>query len=600
MEFHQFFLSPSCRILLIVIVAITSIIVAIFINEHPENRNFISSVGTPTSGSGNVSNKSLLWTPVAVKIPSGKILGRSSSGIDSFLGIPYADPPVGLLRLRPPRKLSKPLGFWPFYFWANKAPSCPQMFISSDSHNPLYRMIEDILLLSGLKSITGQEDCLNISVQRPKGTKKDDKLPVLFWIFGGGFQLGSTATYNGRQFLEAGVQNKQPFILVLVNYRVSGFGFLPGSEILKDGSSNIGLLDQRMGLEWVADNIAHFGGDPDKVVLWGESAGAISAYDQMRLYGGNASYNGKPLFRGAILSSGSVAPATHVNSTKAQAVYDKVVQTSGCAGVSDTLACLRQLPYKKFFKAVNSIPSIFSYNSLALPYLPRPDGHVLPDSVEALTEQGRYYPVPMIIGNQEDEGTLFSYFLKDLSTTENLVQWMSQRMFTNATRTRLTQLIDTYGTDLSSGSPFRTGDSNEFFKGFKRNAAILGDLVFILVRRMELFESVKVNPQTPIWSYLASYYYGFPFLGTFHGSELLPAFYSKWNTPPIKSSRAYMLNFLYNLDPNNGTTENLKWPKWAEDHQLMWLHKSHNELLKDDFRNSSYHCIIADKASLRV
>jgi carboxylesterase type B len=105
------------------------------------------------------------------------------------------------------------------------------------------------------------------------------------------------------------VAEGKPIIFVTVNYRVAGFGFLPGAEILADGSSNLGLLDQRLGLQWVADNIAAFGGDPDKVTIWGESAGAISVFDQMALYDGNITYKGKPLFRAGIMNSGSVIPA---------------------------------------------------------------------------------------------------------------------------------------------------------------------------------------------------------------------------------------------------------------------------------------------------
>lgn len=93
---------------------------------------------------------------------------------------------------------------------------------------------------------------------------------------------------------------------------------MPGSEIRKDGASNLGLLDQRQGLEWVQDNIAAFGGDPSKVTIWGESAGAISVLDQMVLYDGNNKYNGKSLFRGAIMNSGSIVPADPVDCPKGQ------------------------------------------------------------------------------------------------------------------------------------------------------------------------------------------------------------------------------------------------------------------------------------------
>lgn len=135
--------------------------------------------------------------------------------------------------------------------------------------------------------------------------------------------------YDGTDLVNYGVEIGKPFVFVAVNYRVAGFGFMPGREIQDEGSGNAGLLDQRMGLEWVADNIASFGGDPDKVTIWGQSAGAISVFSQMALYDGDHHYKDKPLFRGAIMSSGSIVPTKGLDSPKAQAVYDQVV-TSSC------------------------------------------------------------------------------------------------------------------------------------------------------------------------------------------------------------------------------------------------------------------------------
>src|SRR3954470_20019209 len=101
--------------------------------------------------------------------------------------------------------------------------------------------------------------------------------------------------YDGTSLIASSLSEGKPIIFVAVNYRVGGFGFLAGKEILKDGSANLGLLDQRLGLQWVADNIAAFGGDPSKVTIWGESAGSISVLDQMALYDGDNTYKGKPL-----------------------------------------------------------------------------------------------------------------------------------------------------------------------------------------------------------------------------------------------------------------------------------------------------------------
>lgn len=554
------------------------------------------AVAAPTPE--KVENTIEARSPVSVQIASGTIVGSSIAGIDTFNGIPFADPPVGNLRLAPPQKLSKSLGT---FTTPLLAPACPQMFVSTGSSNIIIKLLGSFLQFPFLQPITGQEDCLNISVQRPKGTKAGDKLPVAFWIFGGGFQLGATVTYDGSSLLSSAVSQGQPFIYVAVNYRVAGFGFMPGAEILKNGSANVGLLDQRMGLQWVADNIAAFGGDPDKVTIWGESAGAMSVFDQMLLYGGNATYNNKPLFRGAIMNSGTAAPAERIDSPKAQAVYNNVVSKAGCSGSSDTLACLRKLPYNTFLNAVNSVPSIFSYNSLGLSYLPRPDGVVLQDSPDALLEQGKYYPVPMIVGDQEDEGTLFSVFQNNVTSTSSLVGWLSEKMFSNATKNQLTELVNTYDTAISSGSPFRTSIFNDLYPGFKRTAALLGDLTFTLTRRMELTVASQLNPNVPSWSYLSSYDYGTPFLGTFHASDIIQIFYGILPNNAMKSTRTYIFNFLYNLDPNVGVKGYANWPKWADNHQLMWFETSNSQsLLADDFRDDSYQWIVKNKDALRV
>ncbi|KAH6885723.1 Alpha/Beta hydrolase protein [Thelonectria olida] len=536
---------------------------------------------------------------VSVAVPSGTVVGLRISGVESFKGIPFADPPTGSLRLKPPKKLSKALGT--FDATDLLGPSCPQMFISTGGQDVISEFLTGVLSIPFLQVVTGQEDCLTINVQRPAGTKANAKLPVLFYIFGGGFELGSAAMYDGTSLLNTGIGNSQPFIFVAVNYRVAGFGFMPGAEIKADGSANLGLLDQRMGLQWVADNIASFGGDPDKVTIWGESAGAISVLDQMVLYGGDADYNGKPLFRGAIMNSGSVVPAAPVDGVKGQEIYDTVVANAGCSTASDSLECLRALDYDAFLDAANSVPGLLSYNSLALSYLPRPDGTVLPDSPEILIATGRYHAVPMINGDQEDEGTLFALFQPNLTTTAKLVSYLKEYYFEDATTAELTTFVNTYSTTLSAGSPFRTSILNEIFPGFKRRAAILGDLVFTLTRRLFLATANTVNPDVPSWSYLASYDYGTPVLGTLHGSDILQVIFGLVPNNAMRSIRTYYFNFLYNLNPNKGVTKYATWPEWKDSKQLMWFETANsNSLTTDDFRTTSYNWIANNVDALHV
>ncbi|KAK3937469.1 alpha/beta-hydrolase [Diplogelasinospora grovesii] len=546
--------------------------------------------------------------PTVTMSSGGSVVGTSNSVTEAFNGIPFASPPTGQLRLKPPVKRNS--STLAAFDATGQAAACPQFFVSTGSNDLISEILSTVVDLPFFQTVTDQnEDCLNLNVVRPAGTTAGDNLPVLFWIFGGAFELGWTSMYDPTSLVASAVAMGKPYVFVAVNYRVGGFGFMPGKEILADGSSNLGLLDQRMGLEWVADNIASFGGDPSKVTIWGESAGAMSVFDQMALYGGNNKYNGQPLFRGGIMDSGSIVPADPVDCPKGQAVYNTVVAKAGCSAASDTLACLRGVDYQTFLNAANSVPALLSYSSVALSYLPRPDGNVLTDSPEVLVKNGQYAAVPMIIGDQEDEGTLFSLFQANTtSTTSDLVDYLSTIFFHDATEAQLTELVDTYDSSLTAGSPFRTGIFNEIYPGFKRLAAILGDLVFTLTRRAFLAEAVTLNPSVPAWSYLASYDYGTPILGTFHATDLLRVFYGLLPNYASKSIQSYYANFVYNLDPNDasgGTSVGssavaMQWPLWASNNQLMQFFNNGASLLADDFRSTSYDWIVSNVASLHV
>ncbi|WYZ39874.1 hypothetical protein EsH8_IV_000215 [Colletotrichum jinshuiense] len=535
-----------------------------------------------------------------VVLQTATVVGNVMNNVESFGGIPFAKPPTGKLRLKPPVRLTGNIGTFDA---TGPAAACPQMLSSSESENVLFDLLGDIANLPFVQKASGQtEDCLTITVARPEGTKADAKLPVLFWIFGGGFQLGWSSMYDGTSLVQHGVSIGKPFVFVAVNYRVAGFGFMPGKEILADGSSNLGLLDQRMGLEWVADNIAAFGGDPDKVTIWGESAGAISVFDQMALYNGDNKYNGKALFRGAIMNSGSITPTDPVDCPKGQAVYDKVVSKAGCSGKADTLNCLREVDYTTFLNAVTSVPGILSYSSVALSYLPRPDGKTLTASPDVLAKNGQYAAVPMIIGDQEDEGTLFGIFQSNLTTTDKLVTYLKDYYFAGATEAQLKALVATYDdglTALINGSPHRTGILNEIFPGFKRRSAVLGDLVFTLTRRLFLTFTLAANPSVPSWSYLASYNYGTPILGTFHGSDLIQVFYGIKDNYAARSIRTYYTNFLYSLDPNVGNDGKYPtWPQWSQGQNLVQFFADKAGTLKDDFRKTSSDWILNNVGSL--
>lgn len=522
----------------------------------------------------------------SVVTPQGTIVGSVLLGVENFGGIPFAEAPEGNLRLKPPQRLNSSLGTFDA---TGLGPSCPQMFFSTEG-DLLTSVLGNLINTPLFQTVTDQkEDCLTMRVQRPAGTTSDAKLPVLFWIFGGAFELGSPQMYDASALVSNGVDQGKPFVFVAVNYRTGGFGFLAGKEILADSASNLGLLDQRMGLEWVQDNIAAFGGDPEKVTIWGESAGAISVFDQMALYGGDNTYNGKKLFRAAIMDSGSAVPAEPVDCPRSQDIYDTVVREAGCADATNTLDCLRSADYDTFLHAANSVPGVLSYSSVALSYVPRPDGVVLPDSPDVLATNGQYAAVPMIIGDQEDEGTLFALFQPNITNTDELVDYIWTEFFPAIDRQYVVGLVDTYDASIAAGSPFNTGILNSPYPEFKRLAAILGDMVFTLVRRIVLGATNAVNPDVPSWSYLGSYDYGTPILGTFHASDILQVFYGVLPNYASNAIQSYYFSFLYTMDPNNGTSADYQvWPQWNENQELMQFWNDRSNLLADDFRSDSH------------
>ncbi|KAK4629312.1 putative secreted lipase [Fulvia fulva] len=557
----------------------------------------------------------------SVVIRNGTVIGKTASGIESFSAIPYAQPPVGNLRLRPPQVLTQRFPGASFQA-TSPAAACPQFAFQVDNLDTNLQLaglpssiISDIIgeVINspiGQTAINQEEDCLTITVQRPAGTTSSSELPVIFWIFGGGFEAGWSSMYDGTNFVTSSVNLGKPVIYVAVNYRVGGYGFLAGKQLAAEGSTNLGLRDQRLGLQWVADNIAAFGGDPDKVTIWGESAGAISVLDHTIINGGDHTYNGKPLFRAGIMNSGAVIPATDVSTPKAQAIYDKVVASSSCAGSTNSLSCLRALPYNDFQRAVTSVPGIFSYRSLDLSYLPRPDpgNNFFSQSPELAIAAGRFAKVPIIVGDQEDEGTLFGLVQSNITTNDQLVTYLATYFPTDPNaienmRGLTAQYSNLIFAGQPDGSPFRTGALNSIYPQFKRIAAILGDITFTLTRRAYLDAITKQG--VTAWSYLSTYAYGTPILGTFHATDVIFAFFTPSGTTiPGRSIHTYYVNFINDLNPNSASNTNAlirNWPTWTNaTTQLLNFGLLGNSLTTDTFRQGAYDYLVPRFSQFRV
>ena len=303
---------------------------------------------------------------------------------DFFLGIPYAQPPVGELRFSNPQTLNDS------FDGVQKAEQYSPACVGYGPSQVGYEV---------------SEDCLYLNVIRPAGHVRDhhhdrEGLPVAVWIHGGGFVQGSGVDlrYNLSFIVEHSMRMGQPMIGVTLNYRLSAWGFLQGREVQASGNSNFGIRDQRLALHWLKENIAAFGGDPEKVTIWGQSAGAGSVGLQITAYDGRDD----GLFRGAILESGNPIFYGDQNRTEYyDEAYNNLTTAAGCGNSTDSLACLRTLD----FETLNSVVNTSSLSSI---WAPQIDGDIIARHSSIQLAEGAFVKVPIIEGANSDEGTSFS------------------------------------------------------------------------------------------------------------------------------------------------------------------------------------------------
>ena len=306
--------------------------------------------------------------PGTVATDSGPVRGVADGATLAFKGIPYAAPPVGALRWQPPQ----PAGCHAGVVEATAfGPACPQF--------------------NERREIEGDEDCLTLNLWTPGTTPAADPLPVMVFIHGGGNAQGTSGqpVYNGRQLAERGV------VLVTFNYRLGALGFLalPGDGENGSGSAgNYGIRDQIALLQWVQRNISAFGGDPSRVMIFGESAGAVDTCVLV------ASPPAAGLFHRALMESGACLGPSMQGSAQTGARY---LTASPCASAADVMGCLRALPMEEVLRVLPPTVSVASAGENQ--YGPVIDGEVLPASPLQMIQSGRHNRVAFVIGANADE-----------------------------------------------------------------------------------------------------------------------------------------------------------------------------------------------------
>ncbi len=306
---------------------------------------------------------------------SGKLAGTAlGSGVNAYLGIPYAAPPVGDLRWAAPQPM-KWNGVWNA---DRKGAECMQVLRPHDINHYFG------------EEASG-ENCLFMNIWTPAGAKPGAKLPVIVFIYGGGYTIGSSGmpNYGGEAVAKSGA------IFVNFNYRVGALGFLAHPELSKEQgghSGNYGTMDQTAALKWVHDNIAQFGGDPDKVVISGQSAGARSVATQI------FTPEARGLFKAAMMSSGCNFRSATVGLSEAEQIGVKFQQRLGAAD----LAAMRNMPADKIVgaQAENQLGLSVSGVRVAGPII---DGKVLPKPLPEMMAEGNFAKVPIIASFNEDD-----------------------------------------------------------------------------------------------------------------------------------------------------------------------------------------------------
>ena len=326
----------------------------------------LAAADSPAAGGSFAGGAPGASVAPVIPIEGGLVRGTGTpGGGHAFLGLPYAAPPTGNLRWRPPH----PPPAWHGVRDATQfAPSCPQQ----THDNPF-------LPAGGLS-----EDCLYLNVYTPSLRRNADR-PVLVWIHGGGFSEDGARNYDGSKLAADGA------VVVTINYRLGALGFLAHPALARwpgRSAGNYGLMDQIAALRWIRENIAGFGGDPDNVTIAGQSAGGVS------VLGLNSSHRTRGLFERAIVESGAFA-LNQRPLADAEAAGETFATQAGCADQS--ARCLRRLPVQALVDNFTApvVPGVI-------------DGRVLTESIGTSLAAGRFARVPILNGVNRLEELIFT------------------------------------------------------------------------------------------------------------------------------------------------------------------------------------------------
>jgi para-nitrobenzyl esterase len=484
----------------------------------------VALTASGSMGAGKIQQGTL------IHLADGDVQGEVTGQTRRFLGIPFAAPPVGALRWRPPA----PAIPWQGVLQANAfAPACAQ-------------------LASIQGPASNNEDCLYLNVWTPDPAPAKPR-PVMVWFHGGGNQQGSAGDavpfpgvpgdfYGGRALVE-----EHDVVVVTINYRLNAFGFfahpaLAGEDPAYPYAGNQGLLDQRAALEWVHANIIAFGGNPKKVTIFGESAGSADVCYQI------ASPGSRKLFHRGISESGGCT--TRQQTPEEGAAHAAALSAAvGCGGMADELGCLRAVSAAELLA---NLPQGGGGVVPSFTFQPVVDGGFLPDQPRALFDAGRFARVPYVLGSNTDEGTLFFLGVPPVTTEAAYLAALQARYGALAPRVAAVYPAADFPTPQDAlARAFGDGILVCTTYDTARRAAAGGARTYLYTFAREI--------PIPLLQQLG--------LRAFHGSEIVYVFGSI--TPPTpddgaigETMRDYWTRFARSGSPN--THGVFKWPRFTQ------------------------------------
>lgn len=462
------------------------------------------------------------------QVEGGAIRGTVENGVHTFRGIPFAAPPVGELRWQPPQ----PVQAWEGVRDCSEfGPACPQAPYPAAS---LYARDPEPM----------SEDCLYLNVWTTSADEEKPK-PVMVWIHGGALTRGSGSrpTYDGAALAKKGV------VLVTINYRLNVFGYFAHPDLSEESdrnvSGNYGVLDQVAALEWVQQNIAAFGGDPDRVTIFGESAGSWSVNALM------ATPLAAGLFHRAIGQSGAAfGPGYFLRENPAggTTAEQNGAEFAKSAGAT-SLAELRAIPAERLVELQASNPDDVSFRTR-----PNVDGYVLPDEVRQIFLAGKQNDVPLIVGSNRDEMTSLTSPAQVPKTLTALKAWA-----TSTAADHVDELLDLYGatTDADAAKAFLNGVRD---RGFSLGMRTWARMCQTGESNVYLYFFTRVPP-IPNSDYF----------GAFHACEIAYAFNNVSSTMPTATDTDlrladamsdYWVRFAATGDPN-AASDSDNAPHWS-------------------------------------